>query len=102
MKRLPSLLALCAALLLSGIEVQADMIGYTLRNGAGGENYFSSNRSRADEQMMNLGIQSLWMGNQAYIQRQQHAHEMELLRQRMVIEQYQQFRRDNPDFGLVE
>ena len=102
MKRLPSLLALCTALFLSGVEVQADMFGYTLPNGAGGENYFSSNRSRADEQWMNLGIHSLHMGNQVYMQQQQHAHEMELLRQRAVIEQYQQFRRDNPDFRLVE
>ena len=102
MKRLHSLLVLCLVLFLSGVEVQADMFGYTLRNGAGGENYFSSNQNRADTQMMNLGIQSLWMGNQAHMQRQQHAHEMELLRQRAVIERYQQFRRDNPDFRLVE
>ena len=102
MKRLPSLFALCAALFLSGVEVQADMIGYTLRNGAGGENYFLSNQNRADSQMLQLGIQSLHMGNQAYMQRQQHAHEMELLRQRSVIKQYQQFRQKYPDFRLVD
>ena len=102
MRRLSSLFVLCAALFLSGVEAQADMIGYTLRNGAGGENYFSSNQNRADTQMMNLGIHSLWMGNQAYTQRQQHAHEMELLRQRAVIERIQQFRRENPDFRLVD
>ena len=102
MKKLPSLFVLCAALFLSGVEIQADMIGYSLPNGAGGKNYFSSNRSRADEQWMSLGIQSLWMGNQAYMQRQQHAHELELLRQRSVIERVQQFRRENPNFRLVE
>lgn len=101
MKRLLSLLALCAAMFLTGVEVQADMIGYTLPNGAGGENYFSSNRhNRADEQWMNLGIHSLHMGNQVHMQQQQHAHE--LLRQQMVIERYQQFLRDNPDFRLVD
>ena len=102
MKRLPSLFALCAVLFLSGVDVQAQLAGYTLPNGAGGENYFLSNQNQADAQLLRLGVQSMQMGNQVYMQQQQHAHERELLRQRMVIERYQQFRRDNPGHRLVE